>query len=188
MATASSASQPPAPLTRAEYEELVRRGVFDDARVELLYGRVASMSPIGKEHVYSVQKLTRLLQLAVGERANVYCQSPFAAPNESEPQPDVFVTAPGDYLDDFPHTGMLVVEVADTSVRSDRAKAKLYAAANIPEYWIVNLVDGVVEVHREPGAPGYASVTHHSRGETLEPVALQGVRIPVDAILPPPRG
>ncbi|MGH7294361.1 MAG: Uma2 family endonuclease [Polyangiaceae bacterium] len=178
MAIISPLPGAPAPLTRAEYEELARRGVFDDARVELLNGRISALSPISKEHVYCVQKLGRLLQLAIDDRAKVYSEAPLAAPNDSLPQPDVFVTAAGDYLDDFPHTGTLVVEVADASLRYDRAKAKVYAQATVPEYWIVNLVDGVVEVHREPGASGYAKDEQGGAGiERVARFALQLERV-----------
>src|SRR6516164_9686275 len=91
------------PLTRAEYEELVRRGVFDSAHVELLYGRVVNMSPIGGPHRYSVSRLARLLMDAISrDRARIDVQSSFAAVDESEPEPDLLVVPPGDYLDSPP--------------------------------------------------------------------------------------
>jgi hypothetical protein len=68
MAVAHDPSRPP--LTRAEYDELVRRGVFEDARVELMYGRVVPMSPAGKPHAYSITKLAKLLIDALGDRAS----------------------------------------------------------------------------------------------------------------------
>ena len=62
----------------------------------------------------------------------------------------------------------------------------MYAAANLPEYWIVNLRDGCVEVRRdpEPKSRRYRSVAVRRRGESIEPVALPGVHIDVDALLP----
>jgi Uma2 family endonuclease len=92
------------PITRAEYEVLVRRGVFDDARVELLYGRIVSMSPQGEPHSYGVSQLMTLLVQALAGRARVRVQSPFVAPDESEPEPDVAIVAPGAYLDGHPKT------------------------------------------------------------------------------------
>src|SRR5580658_5885768 len=77
------------PMTRAEYEGLVRRGALDDARVELLYGRLISMLPQGEPHTYSVSQLMTLLVRALGDRARVRVQAPFAAPDASEPEPDV---------------------------------------------------------------------------------------------------
>jgi Uma2 family endonuclease len=172
-------------LTRTEYEDLVRRGVLEDARVELLYGRMVSMSPIGGAHVYGVTHLSKLLIQAVGDRANVHVQAPFATPGESEPQPDVAVMPPGDYLDAPPSTAWLIVEVADSSLARDRAKAALYAAAGVTEYWIVNLQDAVIEVHREPGPNAYARMTRHGRGESLTLVAFADVAIRVADVLPP---
>lgn len=173
------------PISRAEYDELVRRGAFDDARVELLYGRIVSMSPIGKEHRYSVTKLARLFIESLSRRADVHVQQPFAAPDESEPEPDVAIVAPGDYLDDHPKTAWLIIEVADSSLARDRAKAKLYASAGVTEYWIVNLVDGVVEAHREPQAHGYATSTRHGRGDVLQLQRFPDIAVRVADVLPP---
>jgi Uma2 family endonuclease len=175
------------PMTRAEYEGLVRRGALDDARVELLYGRLVSMSPQGEPHTYSVSQLMTLLVRALGDRARVRVQAPLAAPDESEPEPDVAVVAPGDYLGGHPRTAFLIVEVAETSLARDRVKAQLYAAAGVTEYWIVNLPEQVLEVHRQPGAEGYAAVSRHGRGEKLPLAAFDGVELGVDEILPPPR-
>jgi Uma2 family endonuclease len=176
-----------APITRAEYDELVRRGALEDARVELLYGRIVSMSPIGKPHAYAVTSLVELLVHALGKRARIRGQQPFAAPDESEPEPDVAVVPPGDYLDDHPKTAWLVVEVADSSLARDRAKAKLYAAAGVSEYWIVDLTGDAVDVHRHPSADGYRALTRHRRGEALRLVAFDDVELRLGDVLPPER-
>jgi Uma2 family endonuclease len=174
-------------LTRAEYDELVRRGVLEDARVELLYGRIVSMSPIGKLHRYSVTNLAELLIPALGKRARVHVQQPFAAPDESEPEPDIAVVPPGDYLDEHPKTAWLIIEVADSSLARDRTKAKLYAAAAVTEYWIVNLVDEVVEVYRASPDHSYATTTRHGRGDVLRLVSFADVEVRVSDVLPPVR-
>jgi Uma2 family endonuclease len=187
MAVAYDPNRTPAPLRRTEYDELVRRGVFEDARVELLYGRVVPMSPAGKPHAYSITRLAKRLIEALGDRASVRVQLPMAAPGESEPEPDLAVVAPGDYLDDHPRTALLLIEVADSSLARDRAKAALYAAAAVAEYWIVNLVDEVVEVHRETSASGYRSIVRHHRGEVLRPTSFADLELPVADMLPPQR-
>lgn len=174
------------PVTRAEYEALVCRGALEDARVELLYGRLVAMSPQGEPHTYSVGQLMVLLVRALSDRARVRIQAPFAAPDESEPEPDVAVVAPGDYLEGHPRAAFLIVEVAETSLARDRAKARLYAAAGVGEYWIVNLPEKVIEVHREPSAEGYSSVSRHKRGERLPLLAFGDVEVAVDGVLPPP--
>jgi Uma2 family endonuclease len=175
------------PVTRAEYEALVRRGALDDARVELLHGRLVSMSPPGETHTYSVSQLMTLLVRALGERARVRVQAPFAAPDESEPEPDVAVVDPGDYLDGHPETASLIIEVAETSLARDRAKARLYAAAGVPEYWIVNLPERLLEAHREPGAEGYRVMTRHGRTGLLHLVSFPDVEVRVADVLPPDR-
>jgi Uma2 family endonuclease len=176
------------PLTRTEYEGLVRRGVLEEAHVELLYGRLVTMSPIGGPHRYSVRHLARILIEALGGRADVEVQASFAAPNESEPQPDVLVVPPGDYLEEPPSTAWLIVEVADSSLARDRAKAALYAAANVTEYWIVNIREGAIEVHREPGQTQYADVKRYERGERIVLVAFADIDVAVSDVLPPARG
>jgi Uma2 family endonuclease len=175
----------PVPITRAEYEELVRRGAFEDAPVELLYGRIVGMSPIGGPHRYGVRRLAEVLVVALVGRANVEVQSSFAAPEESEPQPDLLVTPPGDYLDAPPDRAWLVVDVAHSSLARDRAKARLYSAAGVPDYWIVNLKDELIEVHRRPTADGYAIKTRHGRGEVVHPERFPDVEVRVDEVLPP---
>jgi Uma2 family endonuclease len=176
------------PLTRVEYEELVRRGAFEDARVELLYGRVVSMSPQGGPHTYSVTRLARLLIEALGEdRAAVRVQAPFVAPGESEPEPDLAIVSPDAYLSSHPRTALLLIEVADSSLARDRAKAALYAAAGVVEYWIVNLVDRVVEVHCALDGGSYRTVTRHGRSDALRPASFSDIVIRVADVLPPER-
>jgi Uma2 family endonuclease len=174
------------PLQRAEYDRLVGLGMFRGEKVELLHGQLVTMSPQGEPHVFSVTRLTKLLVRALGDRAEVRVQAPFAASAVSEPEPDVAVVAPGDYLDEHPVRAHLLIEVADSSLQDDRRiKGPLYAAAGVPEYWIVDLAGGAVEVHREPVADGYASVSRHGRGETLAVPGFGDVSVPVGDILPP---
>jgi Uma2 family endonuclease len=99
---------------------------------------------------------------------------------------DIAVVPPGDYLDDHPDRALLVVEVADSTLRKDRlVKARLYAGMNVPEYWIVNLEAGVVEVYLGPGADGYASRASVDRDGELRPTALDGVVLRAADFLPP---
>jgi Uma2 family endonuclease len=120
-----------------------------------------------------------LLVRALGDRANIHVQAPFAAPGESEPEPDIAVVPPGDYLDEHPRTAWLIVEVAESSVVRDRAKARLYAAAGVTEYWIVNLTEGVVEVHRDPHTDGYAGIVRCDREQVLTVPGFPDVSVAV---------
>lgn len=173
------------PLKRAEFDRLVRLGAFEDEKVELLYGRLVRMSPKYEPHAFSIMRLTKLLVRLVGDRADVRVQLPLAASDISEPEPDLAVVPPGDYLDEHPRSALLVIEVADSSLDRDRrVKGPLYAAAGIPEYWIVNLVDGLVEAHRDPKGNAYLTVTHHDRAEAIALPGFDGA-IAVREILPP---
>lgn len=158
----------------------MRSGALDDARVrvELLYGRISSMSPQGEPRAYSVARLARMLIRALGDdRALVRVQAPLAAPDDSEPEPDIAVVAPGDYLCGHPATAWLIIEVAESSLARDRSKARLYAAAAVPEYWIVNLADSIIEVYPEPLGDRYTSMTRHDRGAVLRPAHLAEIAI-----------
>ena len=174
------------PLRRAEYDRMVGLGMFRDERVELLHGRLVRMSPQGEPHVFSVTRLTKLLVRALGDRAEVRVQAPFGASDVSEPEPDLAIVAPGDYLTEHPTRAMLLIEVADSSLQDDRRiKGPLYAAAGVAEYWIVDLVGGAIEVHREPQADGYASITRRGRESRLLVPGFEDVVVAVGDVLPP---
>jgi len=183
---ASLISNPIRPLKRVEYERLVSEGYFCDEKVELLFGMVVEMSPIDPAHSESVSRLDALLHDRLAGRARVACQNPFAATEDSEPEPDLFVFPPGDYWHAHPDRAYLVVEVARSSLKQDRgAKALLYGASQVDEYWIVNHLDGVVEVHRDRRDGRWQTCTTCSRGDTIAMVAFPDVSIAVAEILPP---
>jgi Uma2 family endonuclease len=184
------APQPPRfarqrPLRRAEYEKLVELGAFRDEKLELVYGRLVEMSPHGREHSYSLTKLSGLLIPALQGRATVRTQLPFIAVDESEPEPDVAVLPPGDYLEAHPSCAFLLIEVADSSLAYDRfTKGPLYASSGVPVYWIVNLVDMVIEVYRDPVGGTYSTVTRHERGDALPVPSFEEVVVAVADVLP----
>jgi Uma2 family endonuclease len=143
-------------------------------------------SPQGARHATVVRRLNMLLAPALVGRAEVQVQSPFAASDDSEPEPDVAVIPAGDYLRDHPSRAMLVIEVADSSLRKDRQiKPRLYAAAGVPEYWIVDLESDAAHVHRDPYEGGYGRVTRQVHGDMLSLLAFPDVSVPASDLLPP---
>jgi len=107
-------------------------------------------------------------------------QSPIVAHDESEPEPDVAVVPLGDYRKEHPASALLVIEVAVSSLNKDRrVKAPLYAASGFREYWIANVAETLIEVHRGPADGRYASVTRHAVGETLCPEAFPDLTVSV---------
>jgi Uma2 family endonuclease len=181
---------------RVEYDRLVDLGMFQGEHLELLGGLLVVSEPQKSRHASTVMHVGRVLTSAFGSGWHARLHAPLALDDDSEPEPDVAIVPGGalDYVNAHPTTAPLVVEVADSSLRLDRRfKAVLYARARIPEYWIVNLVDEVLEVYRDPepatdaelGAV-YRDVARLRRSVSVTPLAAPTVRIPVADLLPPP--
>jgi Uma2 family endonuclease len=177
------------PLTVAEYHRMGEVGILtEDDRVELIEGQLIAMSPIGSNHAGTTNMLTRVLVQLVGDRGVVAVGNPVQLDDLSEPQPDFAVLKPRD--DDYrratprPDEVLLIIEVADSSLAYDRnVKRSLYARHGIPEFWVVNLVAGEVEVCREPQGEQYTSVSRFGREGVLEPQLLPGAAIAVAGLL-----
>jgi Uma2 family endonuclease len=180
----SNAPEQIRPLRRVEYDQLVALGTFAGERIELIDGALRHMSPIGPPHASTVALLTELLVLALAGRARVRVQTSFAASELSEPEPDLCIVPPGDHHLAHPSAAHLIIEVADSSLRYDRGeKAKLYAACTVPEYWVVDLRESIVEVYREPDAGGYRQFTTVPKGAKLQLLAFPDVALAVDDFL-----
>jgi Uma2 family endonuclease len=173
-------------FTVEEYHRMAEAGIFHpDERVELIEGEIVRMSPISPRHAGCVINANRLFVMRLGERAVVSPQNPVVIPPRSEPQPDLLLLRPRavSYSHEHPTPGdtLLAVEVADTTARYDRlVKSRLYARAGIAEFWLLLATDGTVEVHRTPGAEGYASVTRYGSGQTVTPLAFPEIGFAVD--------
>ena len=181
--------------TRVEYERLVELGVFQPGeRLELIDGLLVVREPQGSRHAAAIRRVLEALCRALGDAWQIDSQLPIALDDDSEPEPDVFVVPPdpGAYRDAHPSRPVLVVEVADTSYRTDREeKTSLYARAGIADYWIVDVVHNTLEVHREPEASPaapygwrYRSVETLRPPATVTPLAAPGRAIPVADLLP----
>lgn len=130
-------------------------GLFRDERVELLDGEVIAMSPQNSPHASSVNRINALLIPMLREEYSVRCQAPIHLDRHSEPEPDLAVCTydPDDYESGHPTPEQihLLIEVSDASLAFDRKRKRVaYARAGIPEYWIVNVPDRVVEVSQRP--------------------------------------
>jgi Uma2 family endonuclease len=164
-----------------EYHRMGEAGILGaDERVELVEGEILQMAPIGPRHIGCVINATRIFITRLGDRAVISPQNPVVIQPRSEPQPDLLLLRRRavSYSQALPASEdvLLAVEVADTTVRFDRlVKARLYARAGIPEFWLCLAVDGVVEAYRGPGADGYASVTLHGSGQTVSSLALPDI-------------
>lgn len=184
------AASEPSPISVERFFSLLQQGVLaEDDRVELLGGVIVSMTPSSPRHAATVGSVAAALQRTIREHTAVRIQSPLVLGRWSAPEPDVAVVAGShrDYVDDHPHTALLVVEVSDSSLQADRlTKAAIFAAADVPEYWIVNLREDVLEVHRmpEPARSRYHERFVRRPGERISPLVGSDRAIAVAELLP----
>lgn len=183
-------------FTRADLERMVEAGIIHpDEKIELIDGElIAKELPMKSAHATAISLCAEALRQVFGAGYVIRVQLPLTLSERDEPLPDVAVVEGSirDYERAHPARALLVVEVSEASLRLDRqVKASLYAWAGVPEYWIVNLVDGVVEVYREPVPMrgraygyGYRSQRVYRVGEGIAPVAKPDTVIPVDDLLP----
>ncbi len=183
-------------FTRQEFE---RAGVLQlfspEERLELIAGEVIrKMSPQRTRHATAVSLAAEVLRRLAGKSRHVRVQLPLALSDYDEPEPDLAVVkgSPRDYLVDHPSNALLVVEVADSTLRLDRTtKAALYARAGIAEYWIVNVVDDELEAHRDPAPqdglsaiPPYRTITRLEGAQRIAPLFNPKRSIRVSDLLP----
>lgn len=157
--------------TRDEYHRVYEAGIFQpDERLELLDGEIwKRLSPQTRKHFLTLDRCARCFRALFGED-RVQQQAPVGLDMGNEPEPDVAVLAGS--MDDYPNHPtpadvLLIVEVSDSSLSIDRnKKAAIYAAAGIPDYWIMNLKKRQLEVRRDPiHVP--AARTHKHRYQTV---------------------
>src|SRR5688572_15455038 len=167
-------------LSRRAYDKLVARGVFEHERIELLRGRLVTMSPQGSAHATVTARLAQRLIRILDPGYDVRVHSPYAATDDSEPEPDISVSLRKKQLHYHPSKALLLVEVSESSLRTDRLlKAEIYAENRAPEYWIVALSTKAVFVHTDPARGAYRSVMRLRRGDVLRPRLLPGIEIAV---------
>lgn len=161
------------PLSLERYERMVEQGILGpEDRVELLHGMLAAMAPHGARHAAALQWLAQeLIRGADPVRFDVRVQLPIRlAVAESLPEPDVAVVPAGTYADAHPACAELVLEVSDSSLSSDlTTKAEIYAAAGIPELWVIDIARVAAIVHRDPRDGRYRQVSEVR--DRIEPLA-----------------
>lgn len=173
-------------FTVDEYHRMADAGIFGpEERVELIEGEIIQMSPIGPRHAGCVINLTRLLVTRLGDRAVVSPQNPVVIRPRSEPQPDMLVLRRREVsysrAHPTPEDVLLAIEVADTTLRSDRiVKGRLYARSRIAEYWLIDVNAERVDVFRAPDGEAYADLRSFARGAHVAPIAFPDVALAVD--------
>lgn len=174
-------------FTVEQYHQMAQIGILaPNERVELIEGEIIEMAAIGPRHAMCVDRLVQLFIEKLGRTVHVRAQNPIRLSNITEPQPDITLAKRADYSTHHP-TGddvFLAIEVSDSTLEKDRTlKQKIYANASIPEFWIVNLPDDVIEIYRNPAGDIYADVQIVPREGTLSPHLLLALVLSAEEIL-----
>jgi len=169
-------------FTREEYHRMGEVGILTRSdRVELIRGEIIKMSPQGRRHRAFIDNLAHLLDAGLAGRAIVSVQMPIVLAADTEPEPDIQIlrrrTVPYKDREAVADDALLLIEVAESSLAYDRStKLRLYAAAGVPEYWIVDCVAESIEVYRTPHADGYRDLARVAGpGATVAPQAFPDV-------------
>lgn len=175
------------PLTGIEFQRMVEEGLFDeDARIELLDGRIHEMAPVGIPHTTIVKRLILHFTDLFHRQYLIQVQDPIALTHDSHPQPDVALLRWRDdvYADHLPTPSeiVLLVEASDTSLDVDlNVKVPRYAAAGIPETWVIDVNRAILHQFHTPTPEKYLYQKSFQRGDSM--TTTLGVTIQIDAIL-----
>jgi Uma2 family endonuclease len=172
-------------LTGEEYHQLIESGgLAEETRVELIDGILCDMSPKTPEHELIVEYLAKVLAVALDhDRFRLRVAAPLSL-GDTEPEPDLAVVRRGTPAPYHPASAELTVEVAISSRQRDLAvKPQLYARAGVAEYWVVDVTQNVVVVHREPAADGYRSRAELAPGDSLDGGVVEVGEIEVARVL-----
>jgi Uma2 family endonuclease len=174
--------------TIADYHQIIETGVLADRNVELLNGEIVEMPSEGVAHAHLNTRGRKIFQQLLGDRADVRDAKPITLPEHaSEPAPDLAVVQLPDDIyathHPYPENIFLLVEYSYSSLAKDKElKRKLYAKAGIIDYWVVNLQDRQVIVHRDPVDGDYRSTQTLTSG-SIAMLAFVDVSIAVDQLL-----
>lgn len=169
-------------LTVQQYHQMIKNGILgEEDPVELLEGYMVTKMPRSPEHDSALS----VVQEEIGRLhpAGFTIRGQCAATiQESEPEPDLIVARGDRSLFRKRHPGptdtALVIEVSASSLARDRNdKARIYARAGIPVYWVVNVIDKQIEVYTQPSGscetPAYAKQEVFAVGSSVS-VVLDG--------------
>ena len=182
-------------FTISEYHRMIDAGIlYEGERVELIDGVIIQMAAQKNRHRIITRRFSaQFYQLVLEKQALLYVQAPVTLDDNTEPEPDLTLVKyrEDDYVNAHPSPKdiLLLIEVSDTTLETDkRIKLPRYAASGIPEVWIVNVVDDVIEAYREPlklpdGTAIYRSRTNFVKNDMLTAQTIPYLKIAVDDVL-----
>ena len=171
-----------------EYYKMIELGLIKDyEKAEIIDGELIKKMTIGDRHAFVVDFLTNFFIKTLPDSIRVRVQNPLHLTNYDEPEPDIVLADLSKYdgkRHPRPAETILVVEVSDSTLKYDRdTKLPLYAAAGIPEAWIVNLPNNIIEIHQQPSMGIYQLTKIYKPGERVQSAVLPDLSFEVDSIL-----
>ena len=172
-----------------EYYRMAEVGILTEHdQVELIHGEIIKKSPIGSKHAAVVDRINNLLKMHLSDQLIIRVQNPVKINDLNEPEPDISLLR---FKDDYyaekhpePKDILLVIEVSDTTFSYDKeVKLPLYAAAGIPEFWLINIDKQEIEVHRNPADDVYKNISLHRKGDTLDLPHAAGANLDTSVLL-----
>ncbi len=175
MAIRVDAALPVHALTTSDVDAMVEAGILsEDDQIELLDGVLVEMSAQSPQHAYALRRLTRLAaRVADAADLELIVQGPLDVGSPiSLPEPDLAIV-PVTPSDRHPAGALLVAEMGNTSLPMDLGpKARIYATAGVPEYWVLDVERREIVVHREPSGSRYERVERVGVGDRVTAVAV----------------
>jgi len=177
-------------FTVEEFLQMAKAGILgEDERGELIEGEIIKMTPIGEEHSWDLIWLDGEFRRQLQDKYPVSVQGPLRVGSRTQLQPDLMVLRPrpkGKRSIPTPADVLLMIEVADTSLRFDKQiKVPLYAKNGIPEVCIVDVDARAITVYLDPLEDRYSNVTEHKIGETISPRFLPEFSLEISRVLDP---
>jgi Uma2 family endonuclease len=175
-------------FTVDDYYKMIELGMLENyEKAEIIEGELIKKMTVGNRHASIVDFLTKIFVRNVSDNILVRIQNPIRLSDFNEPEPDLVLSDLTKYdgkRHPRPKEILLVIEVSDSTLKYDRdKKLPLYAEAEIPEVWIVNLTNEIIEVHSKPNVGLYQFVKIYKRGETVEPESIPNLSLDVDDVL-----
>lgn len=181
--------------TGEEFERLTELNFFGpEERLELVNGEIITQMTQNSPHATALRLTEKALNRIFRDGFDVRPQMPLNLGRDNRPEPDIAVVSgtPRDYAQEHPTTAVLAVEVSDTTLLFDQTeKQSIYAHAGIPEYWIINLKQRLLEVYRQPTAMsgvalgyGYQTILRLTENDTMSPLTLPSAVVAVADLLP----
>jgi Uma2 family endonuclease len=169
-----------------DYHCMIEAGILSDRQVELLAGEIIEMAPEGPLHTYIVTENVKYLRSLLGNLAEVREAHPITL-SDSEPEPDLAIVHPLNSLyktrHPYPEEIYWLIEIADTTLSKDlERKQRIYAQANIQEYWVINVQNQQITVFRDPKDNSYQMQQIYTQG-TIFPLAFPLIEVSVKAML-----